>query len=131
MPTSVKTSAMVFPYSLGAIRPGATFASASASLVQNIVPVNNDNVTPDYQFNGIFIQAFPGTGSVAGNLKPIYVCNSAAAPDLTNFTNVIGILQPGDIWPRAKEWANNRSIRNLYIGAENATDFALVTIDQF
>jgi hypothetical protein len=131
MPTSVKTGSVPFPWSLGAIRPGATFASASAPLTKNTLPVMNDGVSHDKNFNGVFITAFGGTLGLAANIGSIFVCTSAAAPDTTNWTNVVAVLAPGQSWPRNKEWANNRDISVLYIGAENATDFALVSIDQF
>jgi len=135
MATDVLTSAMNFPYSLGKILPGSTYASASVPLTQNTRPVRFDPTTeanvPETMFNGIYIQAFGGTGNSDGNSKAIFVCNSAAAPDTTNYTNVVGVLMPGDQFPRFKEWANNRDLSKLYIGAQNATDFALVVIDQF
>jgi hypothetical protein len=124
MPTNVKTGTVKFPWPLGKVYPGASYATVSAPLTQNIQPVNID-LTPDNQFNGIFIQANPNN---AGN---IYVCSSAANPDETAYTNVLGILSPGAWYPRGKEWANNRDITGLFIGADNATDFAIVSIDQF
>ena len=45
-----------YPFSLGKIIPGATFASACVPLTQNVLPVQNDGVTPDTQFNSIVIQ---------------------------------------------------------------------------
>jgi hypothetical protein len=119
-----------YPYSLGKIIPGATFATACVPLTANIQPVNNDG-SKDHIFNGIFIRSFPGTSTIAGNTGAIFICNSAAAPDLVNFTNIIDILSPGDSFPRSKEWANNRDISKLFIGAENATDFALAFVDAF
>lgn len=123
--TNVKTNAMGFPYPLGKVYPAASFATLCVALTQNVVPVNNDGTTPDYQFNGIFIQADPD------NEDTIYVCSTADAPDATAFTNVLAKLSPGAWFPRTKEWANNRDIRRLFIGAKNATDSAIVTIDQF
>ena len=128
MPTNVKIDG--YPYSLRKIVPGATFATACQPLTANIQPVNNDG-SKDHIFNGIFIEAFGGTSTIAGNTGVIFVCNSAAAPDLVNFTNILAILNPGDSFPRSKEWANNRDINKLFIGAENATDFAFVSIDAF
>ncbi len=125
MATNVRTGQMSFPYSLGRIIPGAAFAGASVPLTQNVQPVNNDGVSPDVMFNSIWIQAH------VGNTGTIYICGTAAAPDLVNFTNVLGELTAGQWYPRTKEWANNRSIAGLFIGAENATDFAIVSIDQF
>jgi hypothetical protein len=116
---------MNFPTSLGLIGPGASFATLSAALTMNIQPVANDGVTPDNQFNGIWIQA------LKGNAADIYVCNSAAAPDVATYTNVIAILSPGEWLPRVKEWSNTRDISKLFVGALNATDFAIASIDAF
>jgi hypothetical protein len=116
---------MAFPYSLGLIVPGGTFATVSVPLTQNIVPVANDGTTPDYQFNAISIQAAPANTGV------IYICNSAAAPDKVGYTNVIYILAKGLVWTRQKEWANNRDISKIFLGADNGTDFAIASIDAF
>ena len=128
MPTDVQISG--YPFSLGKIQPGATFASACVPLTQNFNPVNKDG-TKDHIFNGIFIEAFGGTSSLAANTGVIFICNSAAAPDTVNWTNVITVLHPGDSFPRTKEWANNRDISRLFIGAENGVDFALASVDAF
>jgi len=64
MPTDVQISG--YPFSLGKILPGATFASACAPLTQNFNPLNNDG-TKDHIFNGIFIEAFGGTSVLAAN----------------------------------------------------------------
>lgn len=124
MATHVKTSAMVFPYSLGLFKPGASFGALSLPLTQNILPTNNDD-SPDYRFNGIWVQAHPDNGGY------IYICNSALAPDPVDFTNVIGILRAGEWYPRSKEWANNRDLRGIFVGASDATSFAIALIDQF
>lgn len=131
MPTLVKTGSLGWPMALGKVFPGAAFATACVPLTQNIQPCDNDGVTPDNQFNGAFIQANPGAGANNPNAGNIYVCTTAAAPDLVNFTNVLAVLTPGAWYPRGKEWANNRDISKLFIGADNATDFAIVSIDQF
>ena len=125
MATNVKTGDMQFPYSLGKVYPGASFATVSAALTQNIVPVNNDGVTRDRMFNGIAIQAHPDNGD------DLYICNSASAPDTTNYTNILAVLSPGAWYGRGKEWANNRNISTLFVGAKNQNDFAIVSIDQF
>ncbi len=119
---------MTFPYPLGKVFPGASFATISVPLTQNIQPTKKDNLgneVPDNQFNGIFIRA---SNLNSGNM---YVCNTAAAPDLTAYSNVIDELPPGAAFPRGKEWANNRDITALFIGATNATDFTIPALDQF
>ena len=129
MATNVRTESLNFPFALGKLCPGAAFASASIPLTINYQPTKADCQkgveVVDNQFNGIWIQAFPNNAGL------IYVCNSSDAPDLVLYSNVIGIMQPGDWWPRIKEWANNRDLSKLYIGAANATDFAIALIDQF
>lgn len=126
---NVEVATMPFPFSLGKVFPGAAFAAASAPLTQNSTPTEHGRAVR--MFNGIFIYSWPGNATTPSNGAPLYICNTAAAPDLVNFTNVIAVLQPGDTFPRSKEWALNRDIGTLFIGAENATDFALVSIDSF
>ena len=132
MSTKVKISSMGFPFPLGKIIPGATFAAASAPLTQNYTPTD-DAGNPIRMFNGVFITAWAGNaaGTVASNSGPIYICSNALAPDLILFSNVIAVLYPGDSFPRSKEWSGNRDIGTLYIGAENGADFAIASIDQF
>ena len=124
MPTNVKTSAMTWPYPLGKVYPGAAFSTASVPLTQNIQPANAD-LSPDNRFNAIWMQASPG------NSGYIYICSTAAAPDKVAYSNVLGVMPAGQWFPRTKEWANNRALNTLFIGADNATDFAIVSIDQF
>jgi hypothetical protein len=116
---------MTWPFPLGKVFPGVNHATASVPLTQNITPVHASDSTPVRYFNGLFIQADLNNGDI------IYVCSNASAPDLTNYTNVLGEIVAGGSFPRAKEWANNRDISTLYIGAKNATDFVIVIIDQF
>jgi len=128
MATDVRTEALGFPACLGKVFPGAVFATASVPLTQNIRPVKIDhagNTVADVNFNGIFIQAHSDNNGL------IYVCSNASPPDLVLYTNVLGEVAPGVWYPRSKEWANNRDISKLFIGAANATDFAIVVIDQF
>jgi len=127
-----KVSAMSFPFSLGKILPGATFASACVPLTQNIQPVQEDNKTlANDAWNEILIQAWPGSPTVVANSGNIYVCSSAAAPDVVGFTNILAVLLAGDTYPRKNEWANLKDISKLFIGADNATDFVICSIGQF
>ena len=123
MTTNQRTGQMHYPFPMGKISPGSAFASASVPLTQNIMPVNQDGVTPDFNFNGIWIQAD------MNNSDTIYICSNASAPDLVNFSNVLGELQAGAWYPRTKEWAQNRQINTLFIGAKNAVDFVICSID--
>lgn len=120
MATNVKTGSMSFPFSLGKLMPGA---SVSIPLTTNFQPVKEDGSTPDTQFNAIFIQAHPD------NSGYIYVCNSASAPDTTNYTNVLRVLAKGETFDLTKQWANNRDIGRIFIGAGDADDFAIASID--
>ena len=126
MPTKVLTTSMQMPASLGKIFPGASYATLSVPLTQNIQPTRQTHdgaIINDNQFNSIFIQAG------VNNSAAIYICNSAAAPDTVAYTNIIEFLNPGLTFTRGKEWANNRDISDLFIGAQNAVDFAIANID--
>jgi hypothetical protein len=122
---NVKTGTMTFPASLGKLLPGADYAARSLPLTENIVPCENDGVTPDRRFNSIKVVAHPD------NNGRIYICNSAAAPDTVNYTNIIDILAAGARWEMSKEWANNRDISTIFVGASNDSSFAIASIDQF
>lgn len=118
---NVKVSAMSFPYSLGKIFPGASYATVSVPLTQNITPTE-ENGDPSYQAREILIQALPGNGGY------IYICNSAAAPDLTGYTNVVGILDGGVAWSReSSPFPAIHSLSKLYVGATNATDAVIAS----
>lgn len=123
MPVNVKTTSMTFPYPLGKLSPGAAYQTKSVPLTENVMPVGPDGATPDLMVNGVHILAHPEND---GN---IYVCNSAAAPDKTDYSNVLAVLLPGQWYPRGKEWGNSRNLGTLFIGADNATDFAIATMD--
>ncbi len=130
MPTNVVSSTLSLPASLGKVFPGASYATVSVPLTQNIQPVKNTHdgtQVVDNEWNGIFITALPGNTSGAY----IYICNSSSAPDLTGYTNVIGYLSPGGQFARSKEWSNTRDLSKLFVGATNATDAAFVVIDAF
>lgn len=124
MPTNINVGQVGMPFALGKLMPGATYATVSIPLVTNYQPVNQDG-TADNQWNNINLQAD------LNNSGTIYICNSAAAPDTTAYTNVIGELTAGAWFPRNKEWANNRDISKIFIGATNATDFVIGSIDAF
>lgn len=127
MATQVDTGLMHYPYPLGKITPGGT--TASVPLTQNIQPVKKNHegqMVPDNQWNYISIQADPDN---TGNY--IFLCSDANAPDTLNYTNVIAKLYPGVFYPWNKEWANNRDLSQIFIGALNATDSAIVSISAF
>ncbi len=124
MSTNVKTGNMLFPFPLGKLLPGADFATLSVPLTENFTPCNSDGVTPDNQFNAITVQAG------LDNTGVIYICNSAAAPDKTGYTNVIQMLTKGQTWGNDKGLACNRGVNSVFIGADNGTDFAIANIDQ-
>lgn len=136
MPTVLTvTGTLPNPFSLGKVIPGATFATACVPLTQNLTPVMPDKVTPDRYFNEILITAFGGSGPTASPLPSntgfIYICSSASAPDLVNFTNVLAILAPNDTYPREGDWSNNKDIQGFFVGADNATDYAIATAGRF
>jgi hypothetical protein len=125
MAVNIKTGSMTWPFPMGKLFPGAAYATQSVPLTANVVPCDNDGVTPDYFFNGILVQASPN------NTGLIYVCNSSAAPDKVGYSNVIYMLSAGQTWMNTKEWANVRDISKIFIGADNATDFAIASILQY
>lgn len=57
----------------------------------------------------------------------IYVCNTNAAPDLVNFTNVLRELGPGGFYSAASGVGkvNGVDSRNYFIGASNALSYAI------
>lgn len=122
----VKTGTFVYPYSLGKILPGATFATASVPITQNIQPVKEDGATHDNSFHSITIQAAPG------NNGDIYVCNTAAAPDKVAYSNVLAILDAREKFEWHRDHLNNGcDISHLFIGADDGDDFAIVSIDAY
>lgn len=127
MATDVRTEAMSFPYPLGKLLPGGT--TASIPLTTNIRPTRVDNLgvtRADVNFAAIRVRAHTSNGSAL-----IYICNSAAAPDTTNYLNVIDVLAAGVEWVRTKPpTSNNCDITPIYIGASNGTAFATGSIDQ-
>ena len=141
---NVNVASMSFPYPLGVLRPGANYASASIPLTTNVQPVKvqpvqqpvaalpmGTGLMAENKFNLLEIRAWAGDGTIAANSGAIYLCSNASAPDTTAFTNVIDVIQPGEAWPRSKEWADTIDISTIFIGATNATDFAIANISQF
>lgn len=104
---------------LGKIQPGATYASASKSILANFT--GTSEIDPAVA-HVVGIQAHPD------NTGKIYVCNSASAPDTTNFLNVVAILEGGDQWPQVGRAFNDIDLRHVYVGAANANDFAIAYI---
>lgn len=127
---NVRTETMTFPFPMGKFLPGATFATASLPFTQNTQPTKHDgqsgNDVPDNQFNRIVIQAAPGNGTGI-----IYICSTSGGADTTAYTNIIQALSAGQIFDRGKEWANNRDISKIFIGAGDSASFAFGYIDQF
>jgi hypothetical protein len=104
---------------LGKLQPGATFASVSVPILSNLTGVNTLTLT---DVNVVAIQFDPTS---AGGGK-IYICTSADEPQADR-SNVLHILEsPGDSWPQVGGPAiNNLDAADFYIGADNATDFAI------
>lgn len=105
---------------LGAVTPGATFATVSVPLLSAAflasLPTGAGASRADV--NVAAIQAGPLNGG------PIYICTSAAAPDTTNYTNILYVIgNGGDSWPLVGRANNDLEAGKLFIGAGNATDF--------
>lgn len=131
MATNVATSTMNYPFPMGKLMPGG--ATVSIPVTQNYQPGGHGNdgaFHKDNQFNELVIIASPdNTGN--GTSGYMFICNSAAAPDTVAYTNVLAWLQPGQAWAMSKEWASNRDISKVFVGALNATDFAIASINAF
>ena len=104
---------------LGKLNPGANYATVS-------IPVLSSALLTAYpalasgDVNVASIQFDPASN---GGGK-IYICTSAANP-AADRSNVIYILQsPGDCWPLVGHALNDVEVGELYIGADNATDYA-------
>lgn len=122
----VKTGTFVYPKPLGKIFPGASFNTTSAPLTQLIQPVKEDGSTHDNAFHSITIQAAPG------NSGDVYVCNTEAAPDKTNYSNVLAVLDAREKFEWHRDHLNNAcDISHLFIGADDADDFAIAYIDAY
>jgi hypothetical protein len=127
--TKVKVSLMQMPYSLGFVGPAAK--NASVAITANVLPVEQDGKTQRDGFAVLVIQSHPGN---TGNY--IYILNNSSAPDTSAGSNVIAVLQPGDYWPRDRQWSNTIRLANFFIGIDNSTgavaaDVAVVSIMEF
>lgn len=117
MPT---TNVISNPFPLGLITPGATFAFASVAITANLTDLATSAVYG--QVDTIFIRALPGNG---GN---IYICNSVANPNETTYLNVLDVLPGGASTSFSSSAMNTIQLSWYFIGADNATDAALITI---
>ena len=117
MPTPVKISTVNFPFPMGYIIPGASYATVSVPLTQNFLP-------DQLAFSSIAIQADPDNSA-----DYIYICSDARAPQ-SNGSNVIAKLAPGAWLPYSREWGNIFNLNSLFIGATNSTDHAIVSVMQ-
>ena len=102
------------PYPTGILKPGATYATVSIPVLTNLT-----------------VTAYPGTAAYAitiqansGNTGNIYVCNTAAAPDETNYLNVLYILTAGQPVSFYSGALNTIDCSQIFIGADSATDYA-------
>jgi hypothetical protein len=104
---------------LGQILPGATYATVSVPVLSSALLAAHPELA-NKDVNVVSIQFDPG--STGGGR--IYICNSAAAP-ASNRSNVIYTIQsPGDSWPLVGHALNDVELGGLYIGADNADDYA-------
>lgn len=129
MPTAVKMTTVHFPFPLGKLIGGATWATVAIPLTQNFTPVMVDGVTPDDYFNEILVQTNPtNTGNVYV-LVPTAALPGGSPPDLTNYTNVAAILVAGASWPRSREsWKEQFNVTDYWLGFANATDFCIGSV---
>lgn len=101
------------PFPLGLLKPGATFASASVALTVNYADL------AVLSADSVVIQALPGN---SGN---IYICSTAATPDLTTYVNVLFVLPAGAYWDNASSALNTVPLGSYYVGGDNADDAAI------
>jgi hypothetical protein len=66
--------------------------------------------------------------ALAGNGSPVYLLNSAAAPDTTAYSNVIDVIPAGSSTSIASAGMNTLQLSNFFIGSGDATSGALVTV---
>lgn len=114
-----KIENLTMPFPLGILKPGASYATVSISVLKNF--------TSGLFATGGIERTFFGLLQITAaddNTGVIYICNSAAGPDTTNYSNVLGIVLKGTTWSLGKEWANSVDLNHIYIGAENANDFS-------
>lgn len=105
------------PAPLGKIIPGL---AASVLAVTNVASQIGTNPMVD----DLLIQ------QPADSPGHIYICNSAAAPDLVNFTNVIYELSPGGSYSAGSGVGkvNGVDSSKYYIGADNAGSYAIGSV---
>jgi len=105
------------PFPLGKISPGASFATVSTPITTNFSDL------AVLFCDSINIRNHPDS---SGN---IYVCNSAAQPDTTLFENVIDVIGPGGSYTNTSSAMNTiGSLGGIYIGADDATSYAVVSV---
>lgn len=102
------------PLPLGKLTPGA---AASIQAISNLAA---GVIDPTSLVADLVIQAHPD------NPGRMYVCNSAAAPDTVNYTNVLRVLVAGAFYSAASaaHAVNGVDVRNYYVGADDALSFA-------
>ena len=102
----------------GKVLAGATFATVSVPLLSTAFLAT----IPGRSASDVNIAAIQAGPTNSGK---IYICNSAAAPDTTNYTNILYVIaSSGDSWPMVGRAMNDLEAGTLFIGADNATDFA-------
>ena len=104
------------PFPLGYISPGSSYATISSPITANYTDLS-DRVVDSIIFRGI--------SSSSGT---IYICNTSAPPDTTNYLNVIDVITNGAYSANSSAAMNTIKLSDIYIGASDATSGALVTV---
>lgn len=105
-------------YETGKILPAASFATVSAPITAKFGTAGFKTLPAGTGQGGIILTASPG------NAGKIYICSTAAAPDKTNYTNILSVLVAGQSWTDLNDGPTTVDLSSVFIGADNGTDFA-------
>ena len=108
MPTTINNN----PFPLGVITPGGTTAS--------IAITNNYSDLSTLLVDWVQIRAHPSNSGF------IYLCTTAAAPDTSGFANILDVMGGGGSIVITSTAMNTMPLKNLYIGASDATSQAVI-----
>jgi hypothetical protein len=100
------------PFPLGKILPGGTTAS--------IAVTNNYTDLSTLICDWIQVRAHPANSGF------IYLCTTAAAPDTTAFGNVLDVMGGGGSIVITSSSMNSIPLSSLFIGASDATSYAII-----
>ena len=106
------------PFPLGKISPGGSYATTSVPITTNY-----SDLSTQYCYS-LSIRALPGNGTGL-----IYICNTSAAPDTTNYTNILDVLAAGAVSYVTSPAMDMILLGNYYIGASDGSSAAIVQVE--